>query len=102
MPSKIIGPNDEVTNRKYFNFIWMKGWREKKKVGLAADISAEWRYSGISFRVLKVQRSLYIEKRKAYTRKGDREKIYLACYPALGKKETSCKEIRVSSTKLKF
>jgi hypothetical protein len=36
------------------------------------------------------------------TPKGDREKIYLVCYPALGKKETSCKEIRVSSTKLKF
>ena len=29
------------------------------------------------------------------------EKKYLVCYPIF-KKETSCKEIRISSTKLKF
>ena len=31
--------------------------------------------------------------RAGQTIKGDREKIYLVCYPIFGKKETSCKEI---------
>jgi hypothetical protein len=59
-------------------------------------------FSNIPSEQVVLEPTLYIETRRAYTPKGDREKIYLVCYPALGKKETSCKEIRVSSTKLKF
>jgi hypothetical protein len=46
--------------------------------------------------------ALYIEMREGYTPKGDIEEKIFLCYLAFSKKETSCKEIRVSSSKLKI
>jgi hypothetical protein len=47
-------------------------------------------------------RTLYINSEAGHTPKGEVEKNYWVCYQAFWKKETSCKEIRVSSTKLKL
>ena len=41
----------------------------------------------------KLNIALYIKLEVGQTPKGEVEKNYLVCYPALGKKETSCKEI---------
>jgi hypothetical protein len=46
--------------------------------------------------------TLYIEKQGDNTPKGDRAKNYFVCYPTFLKKETSCKEIRVSCHQLKI
>jgi transposase len=46
--------------------------------------------------------TLYIEKQGDNTPKGDRAKNYFVCYPTFLKKETSCKEIKVSCHQLKI
>jgi hypothetical protein len=46
--------------------------------------------------------TLYIKTKGGHTPEGEVEKIYWVCYLTCKKKETSCKEIRVSITKLKL
>ena len=48
-----------------------------------------------------IRATLYIEDEGQYTPGDDRGKNPFVCYPAFRKKETSCKEIRESITKLK-